>query len=98
MKAELSAEAEQELLDAFAHYAGQSLAVAEHFIAAYEAAVLRICELPKAHPPLKRGTRRYLMPRFPYQVVYRIEGETIRIYAVAHVKRRPGYWAERLTR
>jgi plasmid stabilization system protein ParE len=40
-------------------------------------------------------TRRALMARFPYQVVYRIRPAEIVIVAVAHLKRRPGYWQNR---
>ncbi len=35
-------------------------------------------------------TRRLLVPRFPYQLVYRLRPEEIVIVAVAHLKRRPG--------
>ena len=40
-------------------------------------------------------TRRTLVTRFPYQVVYRIRPIEIVIVAIAHVKRRPGYWKNR---
>jgi plasmid stabilization system protein ParE len=40
-------------------------------------------------------TRRALVARFPYQVVYRLRPTEIVIAAVAHVKRRPGYWKNR---
>ena len=40
-------------------------------------------------------TRRALVARFPYQVVYRLRPTEIVIAAVAHVKRRPGYWQDR---
>jgi plasmid stabilization system protein ParE len=40
-------------------------------------------------------TRRVLVPRFPYQVVYRLMSTEIVIVAVAHLKRRPGYWRRR---
>ena len=40
-------------------------------------------------------TRRALVARFPYQVVYRLRPTEIVIVAVAHVKRRPGYWKNR---
>lgn len=32
------------------------------------------------------------MRRFPYSVVYHLSGEVIRVIAVAHQSRRPGYW------
>lgn len=40
-------------------------------------------------------TRRFLVRRFPYQVVYRIHSDVIVIVAVAHLKRRPDYWKDR---
>ena len=40
-------------------------------------------------------TRRMLVDRFPYQVVYRLKPTEIVIVAIAHVKRRPGYWKNR---
>ncbi len=40
-------------------------------------------------------TRHMLVPRFPYQVVYRLNPTEIVIVAVAHLKRRPGYWKSR---
>ena len=40
--------------------------------------------------------RRLLVKRFPYQLIYRVEGDEIVIYAVAHQKRRPGYWRKRI--
>lgn len=32
---------------------------------------------------------------FPYGVVYFVEHEVVTIVAVAHAKRRPGYWRDR---
>jgi toxin ParE1/3/4 len=37
-----------------------------------------------------------LIKRFPYQLIYRVEADTITVYAVAHLKRKPGYWRDRL--
>lgn len=39
-----------------------------------------------------RSSRRVIVARFPYHVVYRLHGEDIVILAVAHMKRRPGFW------
>jgi plasmid stabilization system protein ParE len=44
-----------------------------------------------------RGLRRYLVHRFPYGIVYRIEDQVIQIIAVMHLRRHPGYWRERLS-
>jgi plasmid stabilization system protein ParE len=40
-------------------------------------------------------TRRVLVARFPYQIVYRLRPTEIVIVAIAHAKRRPGYWKSR---
>ena len=43
-----------------------------------------------------RGTRRqYTLRRFPYSIIYQVTAEELRILAVAHHRRRPGYWARR---
>lgn len=41
--------------------------------------------------------RRFLLDRFPYSVIYRILPEEIVIVAIAHAKRRSGYWKRRQT-
>jgi plasmid stabilization system protein ParE len=40
-------------------------------------------------------TRRVLLDRFPYQVVYHLGPDEIVIVAIAHLKRRPDYWKNR---
>jgi plasmid stabilization system protein ParE len=52
---------------------------------------------PEIGTPLSadRCTRRLLLPRFPYHVVYRLSPAEIVVVAVAHAKRRPGYWKRR---
>ncbi len=47
-------------------------------------------------PTYLYGTRRYLLKRFPFVIVYRAAESRIEIIAVAHGRRRPGYWAARL--
>ncbi len=34
---------------------------------------------------------------FPYRVVYFVEDDLVTIVAVAHAKRRPGYWRDRVS-
>jgi toxin ParE1/3/4 len=41
------------------------------------------------------GTHRFLLQRFPYEIVYKIYPDVVLIIAVAHNKRRPGYWRHR---
>lgn len=54
-----------------------------------------ICERPEAGSPYLSSTRRVLLRRFPFFVVYRVLDERVQILAVAHARRRPGYWRAR---
>jgi plasmid stabilization system protein ParE len=40
-------------------------------------------------------SKRVLVSRFPYHVVYRLQPDEIVILAIAHMKRRPGFWKHR---
>ena len=88
--------ARQELAEAVAYYSQRSPELADRFVADLDSAVERVIQFPHASPPLDEGLRRCLLSNFPYQLVYRVEGDTIRVYAVAHQKRRPGYWRKRV--
>jgi toxin ParE1/3/4 len=77
-------------------YAERSATAAAAFSDEIDAAESAILRLPEAWPPFDYGTRRYLLRRFPFSVVYRIEAARVVIVAVAHARRRPGYWTSRL--
>jgi hypothetical protein len=42
-----------------------------------------------------REVRRYLVPRFPYTLIYEVRPDEVLVLAVAHVRRRPNYWKRR---
>jgi toxin ParE1/3/4 len=77
-------------------YAERSATAAAAFTEEIDTAEAAIVGLPEAWPLFDHGTRRYLLRRFPFSVVYRIEARRILIVAVAHARRRPGYWRSRL--
>jgi plasmid stabilization system protein ParE len=54
-----------------------------------------IAERPEAAPPYIGNTRRFLLRRFPFFVVYRVHIGHVQVVAVAHARRRPGYWVQR---
>ena len=58
-------------------------------------AVDLISERPKTGSPYLSNTRRVLLRRFPFFVVFRVRGDDVQIVAVAHARRRPGYWRAR---
>ena len=50
---------------------------------------------PSAWPVLEGNVRRCLTRRFPFGVIYAIEGADILILAVMHLRRHPDYWKSR---
>jgi len=64
-------------------------------MAELDSALDQIEEAPRQWPPYLGDTRRYLLRRFPFFVVYRETKGGIEVLAVAHAHRRPGYWVGR---
>ncbi|MBY0495717.1 MAG: type II toxin-antitoxin system RelE/ParE family toxin [Cyanobacteria bacterium] len=88
-------EALQEAERAAHWYAERSATAAAAFSEEMDAAESAIARLPEAWPRYEHRTRRYLLRRFPFSVVYRVEEPRVLIVAVAHARRRPGYWKSR---
>jgi toxin ParE1/3/4 len=71
------------------------------FLDAVDATIDRIVAMPRAGSPVPRmppdsPVRRQAVTRFPYHIVYLETPTHIRILAVAHDRRKPGYWESRL--
>ncbi len=82
---------------ALAWYRERSSRTAELFLTELEKAIAAISEAPQRWPLFGEGTRRLPLLRFPYSIVYREVGASFEVLAVAHGRRRPGYWARRKT-
>jgi plasmid stabilization system protein ParE len=96
MKVDRVRGAQRELVDAVRWYRTRSATAPDRFLADFDRTVDRIVASPRLPAPMAGGFRSRFMTSFPYQVVYRIEHDTIRIYAVAHFKRRAAYWRRRV--
>jgi plasmid stabilization system protein ParE len=77
-------------------YRENSEQAAENFVSEVDRAIARIAQNPSIWADYLRGTRRCLLRRFPYAVVYILHEGRIKVIAVAHGRRRPGYWKKRL--
>ena len=95
-RVELTPEALREIDDAFAWYLERSLQAAEAFVREVDSAAALIASSPTVWPHFEAGTRRYVLRKFPYDIVYREMPFGIKVIAVAHHKRRPKYWSRRL--
>jgi toxin ParE1/3/4 len=93
---ELHEEAVAEAQAAYDWYATRDPAAAEGFIAELDQAIEQIEMFPDAGGAHLSGTRRHVMRRFPFTVIYREEETVIQVVAVAHGRRKPGYWKQRV--
>jgi plasmid stabilization system protein ParE len=91
----LHPDAEQELRNAYLWYLERSSAVAESFIAEVDHAIGVVGDKPVRWPRLTKSLRRYVFPRFPFSLVYRVKPAYVEVIAIAHQKKRPGYWQHR---
>ena len=76
-------------------YFQRNASLSDAFFRELEVAVQNIAEGPERWPSCHSRFRRYLLRRFPFSVVYRSKGTVIEVLAVAHHRRKPGYWRGR---
>ena len=76
-------------------YRERNETAAARFRRELDRAVELIAERPEAAPPYVTNTRRFLLRRFPFFVVYRVYSGHVQVVAVAHARRRPHYWRDR---
>ena len=88
-------EARDELLAATDWYLQRSHTAATEFGAEIDHALVRIQEDPQRYPETRYRRRRFVLLKFPFDLIYRSVGERVEIVAVAHHSRRPGYWRRR---
>lgn len=94
---ELHPEAVAEARSARLWYASASrdVKMSHAFMFELDHALKQIAGAPDRWPAFVHCTRRYLLRRFPYAVVYRVNDKAVEVLAVAHTRRRPGYWKGR---
>jgi hypothetical protein len=98
MRVGVHAEASNEALAAATWYEERRAGLGGEFLQAASEAVRSIAANPVAWPVTRgnRRVRRFLMPHFPYCVLFAVGNEHVLIVAFAHLRRKPGYWRHRL--
>jgi plasmid stabilization system protein ParE len=91
----LHPDAVEEAQAAWQWYFERSQSAADSFLVEIDHGIESISEAPERWPLFVHGTRRYLFHRFPFQIVYRVANDRIEVVAIAHGRRRPGYWKTR---
>ena len=87
---------EQEIDEAVAWFDGQVEGKGTEFLDDLDRVIRRVKAYPFASTEIEPDIRRCLFTRFPYSLVYGIEEQTIVVIAVAHYRRIPGYWVDRV--
>lgn len=96
MKVRVLSCAEAEFVEAFDYYNGQCPGLGYEFAAEVKASFERIASFPEAWPAFSKRSRRCILNRFPYGVLYQIrEGEAL-VLAIMHLMRNPKRWDDRL--
>ena len=94
-------EAKQELAAAAAWYEHRRAGLGLELLAEVDAVVAAIARAPSRFPLYPRvgselAVRRAPARRFPYAIAFVELPTVVRVLAVAHDRRRPGYWVGRL--
>lgn len=95
---EFHPEAEQEFIEAAAYYERHVTGLGERFGGEVRQVIERLLEYPELGSPINADLRRLVLARFPYVLIYSVTSDLLRVVAVAHTHRRPGYWRARVVR
>jgi plasmid stabilization system protein ParE len=92
MRLEFHPEAELELIEAAVYYDKQVPGLGEHFESEICYATDLLLNQPEIGLPADPDLRKFILTRFPFILYYSLAADVLRIEAVAHQRRRPGYW------
>jgi toxin ParE1/3/4 len=93
-------DASSELLEAARWYEAQRSGVGLAFLTAVDRAIEQVAAWPEIGALVpgvstELRVRKMTFPRFPYYLAYLVTDDAIHVLAVAHERRRPGYWHPR---
>ncbi len=88
-------DAEAEYEAALAWYMARGEQVAAGFETAFDQTLESVAANPELYPLRDDRHRFCLLRRYPYSVIYRVEGIRIQVVAIAHARRMPVYWSDR---
>ena len=87
--------ATEEMIEAALWYEGKAPGLGPDFLAEVQHATDQIASVPQAGAFADEQTRRRMVRRFPFAILYRAEPDRIVVVAVMHLRRKPGYWRGR---
>ena len=90
------APAQAELLNGISYYSATRPELGLRFEQAVADAVRSAVVHPERGAPRSKNTRRWLVKGFPYGVIYRANEAEVLVVAVAHQRKQPEYWLQRV--
>jgi plasmid stabilization system protein ParE len=87
--------AKEEFFEAVRYYNGQREGLGFEFAGEVKDALFRISGFPEAWPRLSERSRRCLLKRFPYAILYRFDNHQVLIVAIMHMSRDPKHWRKK---
>ncbi|MDE0458140.1 MAG: type II toxin-antitoxin system RelE/ParE family toxin [Chromatiales bacterium] len=89
--------AEEEMLEAVRSYESQAVGLGERFLDEVEGCMDLLLDRPYIGRRIEEF-RRFPLRKFPFSLIYALEDDDLVVVAVAHHRRRPGYWMGRYDR
>ena len=90
-------EAEEDLSVAFDWYEKSRVGLGYDFLLQVDAGFNFITRHPNSHENGYAGTKKHLIKRFPYKIIYTIDQNNIVILAVLHSRRNPELLKKRIS-
>ncbi|MBI1746874.1 MAG: type II toxin-antitoxin system RelE/ParE family toxin [Acidobacteria bacterium] len=88
--------AEQEFAETVDYYNEQCPGLGYEFAAEVKNTLERIVSFPDAWPSFSGRTRRCMISRFPYGILYQVRQDLILVAAMMHLRRDPNSWQGRI--
>ena len=96
MKLEFHPEAELELIEASVYYDHAVARLGDRFEIEVRRATDLLLDTPEIGAPINMPIRKFVLTSFPYNLIYVTSTDSVCVLAVAHHKRKPGYWRNRI--
>lgn len=94
---QLSEEAESDVYDGYEWYESKQKKLGEEFLENLDEAKKAITNNPKTYPVrYKKKVRVFVVNRFPYLILYVVNGKDIDVISVFNTNQHPKRWKERV--
>lgn len=89
-------DAESEMIEAAEYYESRQSDLGKRFLESVRSLINQIRINPRIFKTLLKNIRLAKTSIFPYGIIYREKDDYLEIIAVMHLKRKPGYWKNRI--